>query len=1047
MKLFRLLLIGAAVTAALLLVLVGIAFNSGFQTWVARKALASQPGFTATLGRIAVGFHRVQVEDLRLEQGGVVVVVPALDVELSVVAAARQHVALQRLVAKGWTIDLTRMATPAVGTLPAVNPGQPAGSPPVVSARSSSRPVATLLPRFLAMVGVTDVLPVGAAEGTFKPETGSAGAAPQSNVDSKAAAATVFRGVLKRLKLPVDLAIESVDLEGTVVFPMTDGQPPVQARVTLTGGQLGTGREGNFDFTTFVALAPTTPVNALQAHGTLTAAMDTPRSFTRLAVQVDAEAAGPQLPQGARLTLAISAARTATGEDYTVQVEMVGKRLLFVQAALPEAGGRFSGSWKLDARDADVAPFALGHALPAFTASGEGRVVADPQIPEVQINGHLDATIDKLAAVRAELDGLGPLHVLADFDVSQLGGMTRIDRLSVNISGARPVFAAEALQGFEFNARTGEINVADPAKDLVHLTLHGLPLAWAQPFFPGLSITGNDVQGEFVASARSGGFALRPNAPLVVTDLSVSQAGRPLIKSVDLTLSAGADYSPQGWQVDVGEFTVRNGPTALLTATARAGRLAGQGQPVKAQGQWQADLPALLAQPVAQGLAALMSGSARGEFTASLDAKKEIYAKLTLGDLVAAPAGPTLPVVNATIRADVESDGKITFQAPLSFENTAKQRTSDLVLTGKLQRGKDVLTVDASVTSQFVAAEDLQLLAAVMAAKGGDQGAAVPPPAGSAKPDAVPAWKGVTGQMTFALKKVVYNEQFTMSEIGGTVKIDGGALKLEVGHAGLDQGGSLKFDGRVSFAPKQPEPYALEADSVVKDFDMARLFRALEPGKAPTLEGKFKLESQLTARGGSLPMLVGRLQGKTQVSSTGGIFRALRADLADKVQKSQSTVAVIGGLLGAVTGKEKLSDYANRTQNVTDIAQALAEIPFDQLHLTVTRDAQLNLRLQDFSLISPEVRLGGTGEIRAVDGVDLAKQPLDLRLQLGARGHLADQMNRVSLLDGKKDDLGYVGFVTPVHVGGTLSSPDTNELKAALVKAAAGSLLNSLLGK
>jgi hypothetical protein len=40
-----------------------------------------------------------------------------------------------------------------------------------------------------------------------------------------------------------------------------------------------------------------------------------------------------------------------------------------------------------------------------------------------------------------------------------------------------------------------------------------------------------------------------------------------------------------------------------------------------------------------------------------------------------------------------------------------------------------------------------------------------------------------------------------------------------------------------------------------------------------------------------------------------------------------------------------------------------------------------------------------------------------------------------------------VGFTVPVHVGGTLSNPDTGELKTALVKAAAGSLLNSILGK
>jgi len=55
-----------------------------------------------------------------------------------------------------------------------------------------------------------------------------------------------------------------------------------------------------------------------------------------------------------------------------------------------------------------VAPFALGRALPVFTASGEGRVVADPQLTEVQLNGQLDATVDKLEAVRSELGGSVP---------------------------------------------------------------------------------------------------------------------------------------------------------------------------------------------------------------------------------------------------------------------------------------------------------------------------------------------------------------------------------------------------------------------------------------------------------------------------------------------------------------------------------------------------------------------------------------------------------------------------------------------------------------
>ena len=41
---------------------------------------------------------------------------------------------------------------------------------------------------------------------------------------------------------------------------------------------------------------------------------------------------------------------------------------------------------------------------------------------------------------------------------------------------------------------------------------------------------------------------------------------------------------------------------------------------------------------------------------------------------------------------------------------------------------------------------------------------------------------------------------------------------------------------------------------------------------------------------------------------------------------------------GAMTGREKITDYANRTQIVTDIATALSEITFDQLNVAVSRD-------------------------------------------------------------------------------------------------------------
>jgi hypothetical protein len=993
MKLSRLLLIGCAVAVAVVVAIVVLAFTPAFQTWVVHRTLAAHPEIPVSVGRVSLGWQRVRLENLRWARGGLVATVPSLEAELSLWNAVRQKVALQRLVARGWTLDLT--------------PATPAAKPP--------------------------------ASGIGSVATAGAGSPP-------AAAPAPFPGLFALLKLPVDLTVEAVELEGNVVFTAAPGQPSGRAQVTLTGGQLGAGREGKFDFAAAAALAPTVPVNALQARGTLTVAMDTPRSFTRFALHTDAEARGAQFPQGARLSLAASVARAVSAEEFTLQIEMVGKRLLYVQATRPVTGGRFSGVWKLDARDNDVVPFALGHALPTFVAAGEGRFVADATLAEFQFDGRLDATVDKLAIVRPELGTLGALRVIADFNVSQLGGATRIDRLTATIDGPRPVLALEALQGFEFHATTGELKVADPTKDLVHLSLLGVPLAWAQPFCPAFTVTGTDLRGELVASARDGGFAIRAQTPLTVGELSVRQGDRPLARAIDLSLSLGADYSPQGWQAEIADLTARSGGARLFTLTARAGRLVGADQPVKARGQWQADLPALLAQPAATGFVSLAGGNATGEFVASLDSKKEIQVKMALRELVAAATKQPLPSLAAEARLDLAPDGTITLQAPFAVENTAPERTSDFKLAGTLRTGAAGLALDGSLTSQSIAVEDLQLLATALAPAAAP--ASTKPTAAPGLADSAPFWHGISGQVTLALKQVGYRDQLTASDVSGTVKISNGTLAFDGVRALFDQGSDCKIDGGVTFDAKTSEPYRLAADLTVNNFASAALFRHVRSAVTPSIDAKFELKSQLAGTGADLTSLAERTSGAFQVNSKGGTFRLLRADIAGKVQKNQSTTtSTIGGLLSAVTGSEKMADLANRAQNVNEIARDLAEIPFDQLNFTLVRDLQRNLQVQDFALISPKVRLNGSGEIHFQANTDLANQPLDLRLQLSVRGRLADLMSRVSLLDGRQDDLGYTGFVAPFQLGGTLAEPDTSALATTLVKAASGSLINSLLGK
>ena len=73
----RLLLLGTVVLAVLLLTAAGLAFNSGFQTWAARRALAGRPGLEVSLGQLSAGLGRVRVDRVRVTQSGAVLTLPA----------------------------------------------------------------------------------------------------------------------------------------------------------------------------------------------------------------------------------------------------------------------------------------------------------------------------------------------------------------------------------------------------------------------------------------------------------------------------------------------------------------------------------------------------------------------------------------------------------------------------------------------------------------------------------------------------------------------------------------------------------------------------------------------------------------------------------------------------------------------------------------------------------------------------------------------------------------------------------------------------------
>ncbi len=974
----------------MLLLAAAAAFSPPVQTYAAQRFLASASGPGSSVRHLSAGLNRISLSGLRLELDGAVLVVPTAEAELAVLSAGLgRGIHVRRLVAKGWTLDLTRRG--------------PAGSPAAgAGARGPSAPWA----------------------------------------------ARAAGSLLAAFNVPSNLSVDGVDLEGIVIFPDEGGQPMGRAQVEAVGGGLASGRSGRFLCSVSATLNDASaPVSALAVRGALSASMDPSGTFTRADIRMEAKARGRQFPAGIGLAGEASAARDAGSETYMLTLERAGERIASVEAKSADGSRRFAGAWHLDLKDTDLAPFALGRSLPKFGVAGEGAYDFDAATRDVHARGNVKASADRLGIVAPSLAGLSAVDVAADFDFAATGASLRVDRLEASLSGTKPVASVRALQAFEFNTATGELKVASPTGDLVGISLAGLPLAWLAGSIPAIAVAGDDAQGEFVIRAEAGRLALRTKAPLQAAGVSLSRAGEPLAAGLDISAFVLADYAPQGWQLQLAPLSVKRDGIRILSLEARLGRLAGGGQAIKAAGSWSADLPALLSQPWAADLPPLTAGDASGSFEASLDRTRELLAKLALHNLAMDGSGAVvLPSVASDIRADFEPNGRTVFSIPLHLDYGV--RTADVALSGTLSNDKDGPVVDGTFSGTRLTVEDLLAVSALTARPGGRASLASAGPADSAPKlrPGLPFWPAIRSRLSVKVESLEL-PRLALSDVRGTMVMAPASLRVESGTAGVGGASAARIDGEIKFSPLDAHPYSFWASVAAENVDSAPLFRSVDPDRPPAIEGRFDVTGHLAGNADDPANLLADSTGECKLSSKDGIFRALQTDVVDSVKQAPSKLIDALDSVTSLFGKktDKLGEA------LVESATGLSEIHYDLVSVTAVRGADLNIILKQFALLAPEERISGSGSITYQEGLPIRAQPLSVDLDVGARGRLGMILGIVGMLkDGGQDELGYTPLYQTVHLGGTLQNIDQGQWREMLVQAPlrkGSRLFDKLLGR
>lgn len=933
------------------------------QTLVAQAMLARQPGLRSSLGSVSASFGEAEVDDLRLQYDGAVLVAPLLTAKMPVTPAVlRRDIRIQSLVAKGWTLDLSRREQ-------------------------------------LRSAAAADVAAGGAAA-------------------EKLELVRSLGAILGLWALPTGISVEDIELDGHVLLPGSADLPPVRLHIVANGGGLAVGQECALEVTADAVLRGTTlPVDGAAFRGRMAMRFDAEGRLARVGLKGDMQAEGrvTRLPS---LALDLAAEPGADGVDCTLAVARNARPLANVGAHFPKTDGPVRGTWKIDFVPEDLAPFLGRRAAPTIAAAGEGTFAATSGISHVQAAGTLNVVAGHLGVLKPELERIGEVTLDTGFDLTRDGDTVQVDRLRVAVAGASPVGTVRAMQPFRVGIGTGVFEPSDSRADWFECEIAGLPREWLTDRLPGWTFEYGALSGSFVMRATEGGVALRSTVPFEARDVSVIRGRRALGEKLDLSLTWEAEVGTDSWQVRCAPLVVGSAGRQLGTWEGTVAQLAGAGGALSVTGKWSADLEALSAARAIPGIRFEDGGSATGELTASLG---DIVVFSGSANAVGRDPARTF---GATVqgRLNPGGAGRISGPVRLAVGKDVTELGIDALLSG--QPG---MPMDVELTGESVALEQVRALVAPARAaralfsdgavgrdpvapfwggwlgrvrfsfahlKVGDQPLDNASGVLEIERDCLRlrSGRGDLGPKRPALLEgsIVFDRTasapYRLSATGSTDKLE--AAKL---FPPLETGGEPVVSGR----------FALAAAFTGGGRDWADLIAHTQQ------------EYRLTSPAGIVRFL------KTDL---GGVNPEAESAVANALSGSVSGV----GRLFSVDKRRSSGDRSltKTAQAVLNFSYDVAELGYSQARVTAICDADGTWRLADIAMTTPDLVLTGTGRLGVVPGLALEEQPLKAEVQIGLRGPLAARLVETGLLSARKDGEGYTALCSPVRFGGTMKRLD-----------------------
>ncbi len=566
------------------------------------------------------------------------------------------------------------------------------------------------------------------------------------------------------------------------------------------------------------------------------------------------------------------------------------------------------------------------------------------------------------------------------------------------------------------------VGVDGGSREILRAKVTPLRLEGLLPNIFGFDLAGVLPEGEFFGRAEEdGSLTLAATSPLSFRDVSVRWDDATLLDRVTMTVLYEVSYAASGISARSVELSAvgPDGRELLRTQSRVSAPLRGNRVLDSAQIEVHANLAPLADQPVLADLPPFTAGTLEATF----DLERAAESTLSFGAQIhsaATEALGALPDLDLRLDASGVQGQHVAVTLPVRLESPAG--VSDLALEGNWSRGENgSFDFAAALQGSRIVAEDVEQLLRLLE----------PRDSGGTGTPTVSVTREERASAIAKLRADRHNVPVWTDHVTGTAKLDIGSIVLPSGpvegihgtlaltpqRAALSDlrasffGAKLEAEATVDFAAAKPKPYSLDFHTAVTDLELQKLFAAIAPGKPPTAEGRFELESTLAGAGlNPLDLALSSL-GQIRLRGSDGVFRGLAAQAG-----TGSKAARVIGIL----------TFSRELKAIGRLLDGLGEIRFSSAEVELARTTPDRIELESLALVAPQLRVEAMGALRVAPQQPLLTSPLDLSAQIAARGDVAVVFDGMGLLERETSGSDYRDLRRRVEITGTAAEPDAS---------------------